>query len=210
MDDADRDLAEATAELSETLEDLRSELTGPPEGPGGLPRPPSPAEFLRFTERYAIPATIATLEAAIRALELFAAVLRAVEGRPIEAVGRDRSPAGDRLAATGQDALRMLDAALSELQAAAEGAPENPEARRLLEEARELRAEVDDRLSAALDEGGSTADTDPDDPAAPGGDGSEDRGVGIDVDEELASIKADVDDGEGETNGTDGDGTDAA
>ena len=66
MDDRERELAEVTAELSETLESLRAELQEPPEGPLGLPRPPTPRELLRFTEQYTIPTTIALLEAAIR------------------------------------------------------------------------------------------------------------------------------------------------
>ena len=241
MDDRDRErgLAEATAELSETLEALRAELESPPEGPLGLPRPPSPGELLRFTERYTIPATIALLEAAIRSLELLAAALRVADGRPIEAVegARSGTPAGDRLAATSRETLRRLDDALAELQSAARGDPSNPDVRRLLEEARDLRAEVDGRLSAAIEGGDSRAERDPageggasdpafgddrdagaasdrDDPAPETG---RDEVVGVDVDEELASIKrtveggsegadddADTDDGDGPADRTDG------
>lgn len=208
MDDRERELAEATAELSETLESLRAELREPPEGPLGLPRPPTPRELLRFTEQYTIPTTIALLEAAIRSLELLAAALRVADGRPIDAVsGSSRtklSTAGrDRIAATSRETLRTLDDALADLQSAARGDPSNPEVRRLLEEARDLGAEVDDRLADATD------DTDPPErePTGQSGDADDRTGVEIDVDEELASIKRTVDEA-GENDSTAGDGDD--
>jgi hypothetical protein len=140
MDDRERDLADAATELSETLEELRGELEEPPRGPFGLPRPPSPTELLRVTERYTIPTVIALLEASIRALELLAAGLRLADGRPLDAAN-DRSNqrsgtrsldaierAGrDRLAKTSRETLRRLDDALAELQSAAAGEPPAPE-----------------------------------------------------------------------------------
>ena len=138
MDDRERELTEATAELSETLKALRSELQEPPRGPLGLPRPPSPGEILRFTEQYTIPTVIALLEASIRTLELLAAALRVADGRPLDAAtGADRSSrtgsletvgevGRDRLAAASRETLRRLDEALAELQsAAAAGDPSN-------------------------------------------------------------------------------------
>ena len=211
MDNRERDLEAATAELSETLEALRSELREPARGPLGLPRPPRPSELLRFTEQYTIPTVIALLEASIRALELLAAGLRVADGRPLDAVsGRPDHSRGtaslegigragrDRLARTSRETLRRLDDALAELQSAAEGDPSNPELRRLLEEARELRSEVDDRLAAATSEpqpheSVRSDDRDDLDDIGIGSVGREDRGVGIDVDEELASIKDDLD-----------------
>lgn len=211
MNDRERDLEAATAELSETLEALRSELREPPRGAFGLPRPPRPSELLQFTEQYTIPTVIALLEAGIRALELLSAALRVADGRPLDtasersdrhsgvasldAVGR----AGrDRLAQTSRDTLRRLDDALAELQSAAEGDPSNPELRRLLEEARELRSEVDDRLADATSESNAPPNAREDDRNSPDGSniGSPDKddgGVGIDVDEELATIKDDLD-----------------
>lgn len=223
MDDRERGLAEATAELSETLESLRAELESPPEGPLGFPRPPRPRELLRLTEQYTIPATVALLEAAIRSLELLAAALRVADGRPIEAAsgaGRSGTPAGDRIAATSRETLRRLDDALAELQSAARGDPSNPEMRRLLDEARDLRSEVDDRLSEAVEGGeprpgrGPTehgdepeTPTEQDDPAPDtGGRRTErDNAVAIDVDEELESIKRTVEGGSEENERTDGD-----
>jgi hypothetical protein len=210
MDDRERDLADAATELSETLEALRTELEEPPKGPFGLPRPPSPAELLRFTEQYTIPTVIALLEASIRALELLAAGLRVADGRPLDAVS-DRSDrrsgnrsldaierAGrNRLARTSQETLRRLDDALAELQSAAAGEPSNPELQRLLGEARKLRSEVDKQLTAAVSE--STPEkTGEDEPSDIEIKPSDDDQIGIDVDEELASIKEDVNDDQSE------------
>lgn len=205
MEDRERDLAEATEELSETLEALRSELREPPRGPLGLPRPPRPAELLQFTERYTIPTVVALLEAGIRALELLSAALRVADGRPLDAasggsVRRSRGDAlgsieqagRDRIAASSRETLRRLDDALAELQSAAAGDPSNPELRRLLEEARELRSEVDDRLSDARIGTGRDPAT-PEMGADSDGDEDADADVGIDVDAELASIKEEID-----------------
>lgn len=211
MDDRERDLEAVTAELSETLEALQSELREPARGPLGLPRPPRPSELLRFTEQYTIPTVIALLEASIRALELLAAALRVADGRPLDAVSErsDRHSgvasfegvglAGrDRLAQSSRETLQRLDDALAELQSAAQGDPSNPELRQLLGQARELRSEVDDRLADATSEPTPQETVRRDDRDSPdeislGPDGSEDSGVGIDVDEELASIKDDLD-----------------
>jgi len=205
MDDRERELAEATAELSETLESLRSELREPPEGPLGLPRPPTPGELLQFTEQYTIPATIALLEAAIRSLELLAAALRVADGRPIDAVSEGSrttlSAAGrSRIAATSRETLQKLDDALAELQSAARGDSPNPEVQRLLEEARDLGSEVDNRLAEATDDAETPAQERAERP-----DDADDRGKGteIDVDEELASIKRTVDETDAADDGDD-------
>lgn len=207
MDDPDRELAAAVEELAETLESLRTELREPPRGPLGLPRPPTPGEFLRFTERFAIPATISLLEASIRTLELLAAAIRIAEGRPLEGestVRREATAVGaDRLAAASRRTLTALDDALSELQTAAGGSDvENPELQRLLADARALREEVDDRLADATAEGpardATAGDPEPvdievesgeDDSRADPDAASEEGGVGVDVDRELESIK---------------------
>jgi len=196
MDDHDRDLAEATAELSETLEALKTELAEPPDGEF---RPPSPRELLRFTEQYTIPTTIALLEAGIRSLELLAAALRAADGRPIDAVSEELGTDGrDRLAATSRETLRRLDDALAELQSAARGDPSTPEVARLLAEARDLRTEVDDRLADAVDGEPRRQDPGPGPGSAEGSTSDsapaerEDDATEIDVDEELESIKRTV------------------
>lgn len=198
--DGERDLADATAELSETLEALREELVAPQRGPLGLPRPPRPSELLRFTEQYTIPTLIALLETSIRVLDLLAAAIRIADGRPLDGEGHESlhglSREGrDRLTAASRTTLERLDDALAELQTAAtEGdpGPDHPEVQRLLEHARELRAEVDARLAD------TTAASDPSEADDTGGSGisvkeTEEDTIGIDVDAELESIKRDLD-----------------
>lgn len=193
---ADPDLEDLSEELAATLRDLRQEMDAP-RGPFGLPRPPTPREVLRFTESYAIPTAIAVLEANIRALELLAAVLRAIDGP-----ASDAALARDRAESVSRATLDRLDDALDDLQHAIRGRPENPEARRLLEHARDLRAEIEDRLGVTPDgpdrssagdarssgEGGPTEDTSEGEPT------SDVHEVPVDVEGELESIKRDVDD----------------
>ncbi len=210
MDDRDN-LEASVRELTATLEELQSELRDPPArtGPLGLPRPPSPGELLRFTEQYTIPALISLLEANVRLLELLAAALRVADGRPLEAT-EELTDAGGRLeavraegeglAAASRATLQRLDEALAELQTAAEGGtPDDPDVRRLLSQARELRSEVDERLAeaesapASTDEGAVRVDVD-----GPGSDDPDDgeeasTGVDLDVDEELDTIRRQVD-----------------
>jgi len=181
------DLDDLSEELSVTLRDLRDELRTP-RGPFGLPRPPTPREVLRFTESYAIPTAVAVLEANIRALELLAAAIRAVEGG-----ASDAERARDRAESVSRATLERLDDALVSLQDALEGRPENDEARRLLDEARELRAEIDDRLREtprSADRGG-TGGADPDKTTR------NVHEVPVDVESELDSIKRDLDESDG-------------
>jgi hypothetical protein len=220
----DDDLGALVAELEGTLRQLRTEVEGggrrdrrgapgrgEPAGVRGagpaLPRPPSPRELLRFTETYTIPTVVAFLEAAIRGLELLAGTIRLLDGRdPRPPERRDdgssvladvSTAAGERAAAGGREALARVDDALAELQRAYEGEPEDPTARRLLADARDLRDDIDDRLSAIErdgQEGGRDRDSNQ------GGD----RGPSVDVDAELASLKEQA--GRGE-DGDDRDGT---
>ena len=206
--DRDQEMERLAAELSTTLADLRDELEparDPPRGPLGLPRPPTPGEVLRFTDEFAIPATIAILEANIRALEAFQAALRlARAGDEVRGQGRE---ARARTEALSRGALGRLDDALVDLQGALDGRPENPEARTLLDDARALRAEIDDRLREADHRSnGSTGvrenRDETDDARRPGDDTDlhEDEGVTIDVDAELYSIHDAIDE-ENERNG---------
>lgn len=200
MDDRDRELIDATAELSETLEELREELVAPHRGPLGFPRPPSPSELLRFTEQHTIPTVIALLETSIRVLDLLAAAIRVADGRPLDGAG-DESLRGlgrdgrDRLATVSRTTLERLDDALAELQtAAAEGdlGPNHPEVRQLLEQARELRSEVDARVADATDTSESAV-SDEEGSGISVREAEADDAVGIDVDAELESIKKDLD-----------------
>ena len=207
MDESD-DLEAAVRELSDTLEQLQTELRRPPTGPLGLPRPPSPGELLRFTEEYTIPALVSLLETSIRVLELLAAAIRVADGRPLDgAVEEGIAGVGERsleyvgdgsegLAAASRATLERLDDALAELQEAAEGGrPDDPEVQSLLADARELRTEIDSRLAEA----GSDADADPADAGMDrdGGDADEEAAVDIDVDEELETIRRQVDPDDG-------------
>ncbi|WP_435194637.1 DUF7547 family protein [Natronomonas sp. EA1] len=166
MSDRPDDLAPLLEELAETLEALQRA-----QRPRGL------SELLRFTEQYTIPAVIAVLEANIRLLELLAGTIRLAEGRVDRGRG-DREGRGRGAEALSRSARETLDAALADLTRAFEGEPSDPESRRLLEEARELRAEVRERLAAA--------ETAPED-------GSDSEPITIDVDAELASIREEVD-----------------
>jgi hypothetical protein len=198
------DLAALVTELEETLRELRTEVDGsdrhgPPRrgrsrgraGGPSIPRPPSPRDLLRFTETYTIPTVVAFLEAAIRGLELLAGAIRLLDGRdPRSPERRDRdggailadvsTAAGERAAASGREALARVDDALAELQRTYEGEPEDPTARRLLDDARELRGEIDERLAAIEPSDG----TDRDERAS-----ERDRGPTVDVDAELESLK---------------------
>jgi hypothetical protein len=165
MSDDPRDPEEVATALSETLRELQGELR-PRRRP---PRPPTPRELLRFTDEYAIPALVSGLEASIRTLELLQGAIRLVERRPTGDV--DRPDFGE----AGRATLDRLDGLLADLGDAIEGEPSDPEARRLLAEARSLREELD----AAL---------------APAEETEAGRQVPVDVEGELRSIKEDVDD----------------
>ncbi|MFB6171821.1 MAG: hypothetical protein ABEJ23_04755 [Haloarculaceae archaeon] len=165
MSDARRDPDAVAADLATTLRDLRTELRERERRPRF--RPPTPRELLRFTDEYTIPALVASLEAAIRTLELLRGAIRLVDGR---------APAsGDRpsVAAAGRATMDRLDALLADLQTAVEGEPSDPEARQLLDRARELRDELDEHLDSRPAETGTE--------------------VPVDVESELQSIKDQLD-----------------
>lgn len=173
------ELADLLADLEATLTELRSELRTDPgavdrqperrdsrdatdsrpasdrRSGSASPTPPSVSELLRFTEEYTLPTLISTLEAGIRALELLRGTLRLVDGRP--AVKRDRrgrssaSRLGDGVAGVGREAVSGVERALAELEAALSEADVSEEraGEDLLGEARELSAEIADRLDDA-------------------------------------------------------------
>ncbi|MFQ3320029.1 MAG: hypothetical protein ACI8UR_000361 [Natronomonas sp.] len=193
MDDrtpeSERELGAAVDDLTDALEALQSEFREPPRGPLGLPRPPTPGELLRFTERYTIPALVSLLEANIRLLELLAGAIRLADGRALAETDDGRP---NRIATASRTALEKLDTALAEVQAAAAGGePGDAELERLLSEARDLRAEVDERLAAATE-----GDIGPADETQENSIGISVRAESIDIDEELRSIKRDVNENE--------------
>ena len=143
---ADDELAARLTELESAITELRDRTVRPPRGPLGLPRPPTPREFVEYTDEHAIPATIAFLQANIRALQAFQAALKMLRG-----ANRTRtrtSDARDRTMELGAKTLDALDSALDDLKDAyREGAlPDDSEARSILTEAQRLTDEIRDEL----------------------------------------------------------------
>lgn len=200
----DSEIATLVGDLVRTLQHLEEEFE--PRTESGLPRPPSPKELVRFTSDVGIPGVILLLRTNIEALKLLQRALRLAEGRPpTRASGR--SDIRERAEQVSKTTLSRLDGALADLQDAVESRPEDEDARELLDEARGLRQDLEQKLAnrdngeaAALDE------DDTDEAVDEGGDES----VPVDVDAELRSIKDEFDDGSdapGTIDGGDGDGT---
>lgn len=187
----DRDLAERVAALEEAIEELRRELRvdqgvrgarGPEhrDRDRARRRGPGPRDVLRATDRYLIPSVIVVLEANIKALEVLQKAIRVTD--------RERyDPEGG----WSREALERVDETLHHLQEQFEGGslPQQPVAREVLERARELRDEVRAELDA-LDDAPrgepQQPDTDEEDEWAAW---AEREPVRIDVEEELAAIK---------------------
>jgi hypothetical protein len=204
---------ERVAELEERIEELSEELRSPPEGPFGLPRPPTPGEVLGFVDDHAIPATIAILEANVRALKALRGAISLLRRR--EERDPETGTLRDRTDSVAREAVTELDRAVSDLGDAIEGngLPDDGEARSVLEEIRAVRDEVADALDppegndATGDDGSGRSDTE-----GEGRKGTGD-GVEIDVESELESIKDEMQgDGpdppdEGDGSSEDGDGS---
>ncbi|MFC7250403.1 hypothetical protein ACFQJ5_11225 [Halomicroarcula sp. GCM10025324] len=177
-DSSGDDVTALLTDLVTTLRDLETAVE--PRTERGRPRPPTPKELLRFTSDVTIPAAILVLRTNIEALKLLRRAIRLAERRPVA-----EDSTGDAVRARAAElssvTLRRLDGALTEIQRAVEGTPEDEDARELLEEARALRADLADRLQE-VDEGRSA-------------DGTDDSlsSVSVDVDAELQSIKDDID-----------------
>lgn len=155
----DEELARAAEDLARELRAHRERLEreakrrGPPRGPLGLPRPPTPREVLEFADEFAIPTIIAILEANIKLLEGLRAVIRMADaGR--EARDRTRRTGentADRASELGRATLSQLENSLSDLRTAIEGGglSGDREGQELLEDIRELQGEIDDRLQGS-------------------------------------------------------------
>lgn len=143
----DDELADRLDELEETLSALRGELRS--DSVRRPPRPPSLGELLRFTEQYTIPTLIAMLEATIKSLELLRRTMRLAD--PQRAVREETTEARTELDRLGSQASQELARGLSELRTALSEAnlPENTESRRLIEDARSLTREIEDRIREA-------------------------------------------------------------
>lgn len=149
-----------------------------------FPRPPSPRDLLRLTETYAIPTAIAFLEAHIRALELLRATIR-VTANPRDTGGRpQQSHVYTRLA-------EEIDSLVDGLQTGR--IPTGSNGDDVLADARALRDEIRDHI----DNSGEAANFAPEDeqPLEPL----------VDVEEELRSIRAELE--EDTAPDEDGDGT---
>ncbi len=178
----DDDLERRVAELEDALRGLRTEVRRPPRGPLGLPRPPTPGELARAADEHAIPAAIASLEAAIHALELLRLGLRAANPERRRLGGRSERPRSETAERVGRAALDRLDRALDDAVDALEGTPTDPESREVLAEARRLREEIAERVEKA------DADTERTDEEA-ADESKTDAGPEVDVESELQSIK---------------------
>lgn len=167
MSSRDPELSQLLGELTGAVEELQSELTES----RGPPRPPTPKQLVRFTSEVTIPAIVLVLETNVRALRLVQRALRIAEGRD---PGNSSSQTRERATDLGRATLARLDGALDDLGTALEGRPPDDEARKLLDEVRDLQSEIDERLDTSDVAGGESVD--------------------IDVDAELESIKKDIDD----------------
>jgi hypothetical protein len=218
-DERDDDLEEQVDELRRELSALRDQLEGemrpPPTGPLGLPRPPTPGELIRFADEFAIPAAIAVLEANIKALELVRGALRLLDPDR-GAVEGER--ARRRAESVGKSALTRLDRTVDDLQRALEEGtlPRDENARDIVEDARRLRGEIADRIGelengdgrdrregARRDGREATSDRKPGSAESDGN--REATPIEIDVDEEIDSIKAELEGGEVDEDEIDGD-----
>jgi hypothetical protein len=202
---SDEDLADLLDDLETTLSDLRAELDaeggdGRRSGRAGGPRPPRPpsmSDLLRFTEEYTIPAIVTLLEANIRALKATQRVLRMAD--PERAARAESSNARERLDDAGRTALSQLERSLTDLSDALSAAdlPADPESRDIVEDARSLTDEIEERIAEARArrEGRAprreSSDTERDsapeherDSGRERAAGGRDRGIAIDVREE--------------------------
>lgn len=175
--EAPDDLEQRLDRLESTIAELRDAVMDDERVEAGRRAARPAAETaLRLTERLAIPAAVAALEANVRVLAFVQDRLRELEdreGRTTEPGRSSPTRVSDRMLERLDDALDRLDRAIAD-----SALPSDAEARRLLERARELNADVRGRLrDAAPDE--STQEV-----------------VTIDVEEELDRIREDVDDEE--------------
>lgn len=144
----DDDLEERLDELEDVLSELRRDLQREERDRRGPPRPPRLSELLRFTEQYTIPTLIALLETTIKSLELLRGTLRLADpGRGLDVDDR-ADGATDRLADVRDGASAGLARSLSELRTALSEAdlPEDAASRSIIEDARDLTAEIEDRI----------------------------------------------------------------
>ena len=192
---ADPDVTELLADLTRELRRLQRAVEPDRRQLG--------RDLARLTSEVAIPALILLLKTNIQALELLRRTIRIVEGR--EPRGERAAPEmRERAERLGNVTLARLDDVLADLQTAVEGRPDDDRSQQLIQEARDIRQQIQDELEAdgeAVDTDGEAADT-----------------VDIDVEAELRALKDDLNDdgdpddrsGSGGRRGESGDGSDGA
>ena len=178
----DPDLTELLADLTHELRRLEREVEPEPRG-----RLPTRSELARFTSEVAIPGLILLLQTQIRALELLRRTIRLAEGR--EPTPRHQS-VKNRAEQLGTATLSQLDSVLAELQSAIDGRPEDDRAKRLLDDAQRLQEQIQSELET------KTAQQSPSTDEPVSGTVEPMDTVGIDVEEELQSLKGTLDEGD--------------
>lgn len=135
----DEELTERLAALEAAVRELREEISER-EDHQDMTTPRPSEELLRLADEAALPALISVLKANIRMLEGLRRAIREskADDRPEDAVDAIDSSTADR-----------VDSILVELQRAMEAAPENPAARDVLDQAKELRGELDRHIREA-------------------------------------------------------------
>jgi hypothetical protein len=173
------DLAARLDRLEATLEELQKEVMGDDRlDTGRRAIEPAAETALKLTERLAMPAAIAALEANVRVLTFVQDRLRELEGRDRGAgEGSTTAPSqmSERLLNRLDDTLGRMEDAIADSELS-----QNAEARELFERARELNEDIRQRVSDA----------------EPSMDG--DDVVTIDVEDELDQIRDDVESDEDE------------
>ncbi|WP_049970707.1 DUF7547 family protein [Haladaptatus cibarius] len=195
MPDDPDDLEDRIEELETMLRDLQTELQRPPRGPLGLPRPPTPREMLSFTSEYALPTLITMLESNIRALKALQQIIRLVDPE-YDSTSEARSELSSRAGRASQATLDRLQSTLEDVEGALTegGLPQEPGARRILEDARRLSDDIKGEISAGREQANSSRETTKADEADEEREDGEDIEVEeekpqVDVDAELRSIR---------------------
>jgi hypothetical protein len=185
----DPDITELLADLTQELRSLQQEVE--PDRDRSLRR-----DLARLTSEVAIPGLILLLKTNIQVLQLLRRAIRIADGRnPRQS--RETGEMRKRAEQLGQVTLAQLDNVLSELQGAVEERPDSDRSVQLIEEARNIRQQIQDELNT---DGESIEDTDE---------------VDIDVEAELRALKDDLDDqpdtsGNGDGSTGDGDNSDGS
>jgi hypothetical protein len=187
MSDAspDPDVTELLADLTRELRSLQQEVE--PDGDRSLRR-----DLARLTSEVAIPGLILLLKTNIQVLQLLRRAIRIADGRSPRQ-GRETGEMRERAEQLGEVTLARLDDVLSELQGAVEERPDSERSVQLIEEARNIRQQIQDEFET---DGESVEDADE---------------VDIDVEAELRALKDDLDDQSGaggNGDGSTGDGSD--